>query len=147
MNEKMIDNIFYFCSIIEYISRKTKNHRKDVIKKFSASDIARQLSLAEVNHCLSFEQVSDELIEEFHIENGDYDTVSECKYDVPSAQAIGRVYQTLITSISDDNNVEENIIKVFSSFISDEISDFNSSVYYRNPMYLKASFQSGRLLA
>lgn len=146
MDKKLIDDIFYFCSLVEYISRKTKNHRKDIIKYFSVTDISRQLRLAEVNHCLSFEQVSDELIEEFHIKNGNYDTVSECKYNIPSVQSIGRVYQKLITSISDENNIEETIIKVFSSFISDEISDFNSSVYYCSPMYLKASYQCGRLL-
>ena len=39
-----------------------------------------------MNHCLSLEQVSDELIEDFNILNGNFDTVSECRYDVPSAK-------------------------------------------------------------
>ena len=38
------------------------------------------------------------------------------------------------------------IIDVFSSFISDEISDFNSSVYYSNPDYLRCSYKEGILL-
>lgn len=35
---------------------------------------------------------------------------------------------------------------VFTSFISDAISDFNTSVYYSNPDYLQCSFEEGRLL-
>ena len=147
MNSKKEDDIFYVCSLIEYISRVTKNHRYDVIKYFSEGDIKRQLSLAEVNHCLSFEQVSDELIEEYKIAYGNYDTVAQCKYNIPSYLAIGRVYQMLVCSVIKDNNVEQTIIDVFSSFISDEISNFNSSVYYSNPDYIRCSYIEGELLA
>ncbi len=31
MDNKLKYDIFYFCTLIEYISRKTKNHRKDAI--------------------------------------------------------------------------------------------------------------------
>ena len=77
MTEKQKDDIYYVCSLIEFIARKTKNHRQDVIRYFSKKDIQRQLRLAEVNHCLSFEQVADELIEDYGIKNGDFDTVKE----------------------------------------------------------------------
>ena len=70
MTEKQKDDIYYVCSLIEFIARKTKNHRQDVIRYFSKKDIQRQLRLAEVNHCLSFEQVADELIEDYGIKNG-----------------------------------------------------------------------------
>lgn len=75
MTEKQENDVFYVCSLIEYIARKTKNHRQDVIACFSKADIERQLRLAEANHCLSFEQVSDELIEDFQIAEGTFDTV------------------------------------------------------------------------
>ena len=39
------------------------------------------------------------------------------------------------------------ILDVFSSFITDEISDFNSSVYYTNPDYLRCSYLEGKMLA
>lgn len=45
------------------------------------------------------------------------------------------------------DDVVENIRKVFNSFISDEISDFNSNVYYSNPNYIKCSYEEGQLLA
>ncbi|MBR6914556.1 MAG: hypothetical protein IKN34_12285 [Treponema sp.] len=146
MTEKQEDNLFYFCILIEFISRKTKNTRRDVISYFSKPMITRQLRLAEVNHCLSFEQVSDELIEELTIKTGNFDSVAECKYTVPTESSIGRVYQRLILSAF-SGDLEQTIIDVFSSFISDEISNFNSNVYYSNPSYLLCSYQEGKLLA
>ena len=43
-------------------------------------------------------------------------------------------------------NVIEAIKKVFGSFISVEISNFNSNVYYINPDYIKCSYEAGMLL-
>lgn len=41
---------------------------------------------------------------------------------------------------------QQALMDVFSSFISDEISDFNSNIYYSNPDYLKWSYLEGKLL-
>ncbi len=146
MNDKEKDSIFYFCSLIEYIARITKNHRGDVIKRFNKAEIIHQLKVSDVNHCLPFEQVADELIEMHKISDGSYDTISKCKYTVPSYIAIGRVYQMLICSVT-NGDIAQTIMDVFSSFISDEISDFNSNVYYSNPDYLRCSYLDGELLA
>ena len=140
------DDVFYVCTLIEYIARNTKNHRQDVVKHFTINDIWHLLEAAPVNHCLSFEQVSDEVIEDYQITEGNFDTVKECRYQVPSETAIGRVYQALVLSLYADNYAQ-GIFDVFASFISDEISDFNSNVYYSNPDYLKYSFQEGHMLA
>lgn len=147
MTEQQKDDIYYVCSLLEYISRKTRNHRQDVIRYFSLADIERQLRIASVNHCLSFEQVSDEIIDEFGIKEGQFDTVKECKYEVPSVTSIGMLYQDLVLSTMKDENAAKGIMDVFSSFITDEISDFNSSVYYTNPDYLRCSYLEGRMLA
>ncbi|SDP77654.1 hypothetical protein SAMN04488529_11672 [Clostridium gasigenes] len=71
-----------------------------------------------------------------------------CKYNVPSFQAIGKEYQRLIIDVSSEkSNIVDMIYEVFQSFISEEISDFNSSVYYSSPEYLKHSYLEGKLLA
>lgn len=147
MTEKQKNDIFYVCSLIEYIARQTKNHRQDVIRYFSKKDIEHQLYAAEVNHCLSFEQVSEELIEQFNISDGNFDTVAECRYEVPSATSIGMLYQGLVLSTMKNGDAAQAIIDVFSSFITDEISDFNSNVYYTNPDYLRCSYLEGKMLA
>lgn len=113
MTEKQKNDILYVCSLIETIARKTKNHRQDVIRHFTKADIERQLRLAEVNHCLSFEQVSDELIEDLNIPDGDFDTVAECRYTVPSATSIGMLYQGLVLSTMKDEDAAQAILDVF----------------------------------
>lgn len=147
MTEKQKNDVLYVCSLIETIARKTKNHRQDVIRHFTKAGIERQLRLAEVNHCLSFDQVSDELIDDFNIPDGDFDTAAECRYTVPSATSIGMLYQGLVLSTMKDEDAAQAILDVFSSFITDEISDFNSNVYYTNPDYLRCSYLAGKMLA
>ena len=83
MTEKERNDYFYVCSLIEYIARETKNHRGDIVKCIGQEGIENLLYDAEVNHCLSFEQVCDEVVEEYKIKEGKFDTISECQYDVP----------------------------------------------------------------
>ena len=145
MSEHDKDNLFYVCSLIEYTGRKTKNHRGDIVAAMDDECLKHQLEYADVNHSLPFERVSDELIVECGIKNGDYDTISNCKYTIPSHTAIGRVYATLSVD-SGETDAVKSIRNVFGSFISDEISDFANGVYYENPSYLRESYKAGRLL-
>lgn len=107
----------------------------------------REKRTISVNHCLSFEQVCDEWIEDYDISEGKFDNIATCRYTVPSVTSIGRVYQTLILDVmGKSEDVIDVIRKVYSSFISDEISNFNSSVYYSNTDYIKCSYEAGVLL-
>lgn len=63
--------------------------------------------------------------------------------------AIGKDYKRLVEDIvegEDEQSIIDAIYKVFASFISDEISNFNSSTYYSSREYLKESFLAGYLL-
>ena len=93
------DDLFYVCSMIEFVARKTHNQPKDIVAKLSDKELAHQLKAAGVNHCLSFEQICDEWIEEYGIEEGTFDNISTCRYTVPTVLSIGRVYQTLILNV------------------------------------------------
>lgn len=146
MDEKRKDNIFYVCTMIEFVARMTNNHRKNITAFLTKKGVEHQLKVADVNHCLSFEQVADEWIEQYGITEGEFDTVTNCKYHVPSVTAIGRVYQRLVLTVAKENEEAQAIIDVFSSFISDEISNFNSNVYYSNPQYIENSYKEGMLL-
>lgn len=146
ITEKLKNDIFYVCTLIKYIGRYTKNHRKYVVEKMGKEGIKHQLDYADVNHCLNIEQVGEEVIEDFHIEVGTFDTISRCKYKILSITDIGKLYQRLVIDIQMDETLEEAIYKVFQSFLSDEISNFNSSVYYSSPDYLKYSYLEGELL-
>lgn len=146
MTEKERNDYFYVCALIEYIARETQNHRGDIVKQIGKEGLEKLLYDAEVNHCLSFEQVSDEVIEYYKIKNGNFDTISECKYSVPSYLDIGKLYSIMIEDCAGSGQELEVLIKIFDSFISDEISDFNTDLYYQNPSYLECSYQAGKLL-
>lgn len=147
MTEKTRNDLFYVCSLIEFIARKTLNKRGRVVEAIGTAGIKKQLQDAEVNHCLSFEQVSDEVIETYHITDGDFDTITNCKYSIPSYTDIGKLYTILIAECSEEGKEVEEMEKIFKSFISDEISQFSTGLYYQNPDYLKWSYKEGYLLA
>lgn len=140
------NDVFYVCTMIEYVARTTHNRVRDIVNAMTDDNLKHQLKTAEVNHCLSFEQVCDEWIEDYKIKDGTFDNVAACKYTVPSVTAIGRVYQRLIFDVMKEDLIS-TIRKVYNSFISDEISDFNSSLYYSNPDYLRCSYEEGIVLS
>ena len=117
-----------------------------VVDALGLSGIKKQISDAEVNHCLSFEQVSDEVIEAYHIKNGVFDTITNCEYSIPSYTDIGKLYTILVAECSEEGKEAEELEKIFKSFISDEISNFETGLYYQNPDYLKWSYKEGYLL-
>lgn len=146
MTERDKDNLFYVCSLIEYIARQTKNRRRVIIESLGKEGIEKQLYDAEVNHCLTFEQVGDEVIEQYQIVSGDFDTITHCKYTIPSYMDIGRLYSIMIEDCAEFGNEVEELMKIFSSFISDKISDFQTDIYYQNPNYLECCYKEGHLL-
>ena len=147
MNDKLKDDLFYVCSLIEFTARKTKNRRSVIVNALGIDGVKKQLADAEVNHCLSFEQVSDEIIGHYNIPDGTFDTITGCKYTVPGYLAIGRLYSIIIIDCTDEDGAAEEVVRLFSSFISDEISDFSTDLYYQNPSYLEHSYKAGYLLA
>ena len=110
------DDLFYVCSMIEFVARETHNKVKDVVGKMTDEDLVHQLRTAGVNHCLSFEQVCDEWIEEYGITKGIEDNSSRNKYEKASVTTVGREYQELILDVMEcRENVIEAIRKVYDS--------------------------------
>ena len=141
------NDLFYTCSLIEYIARKTKNTKELVVEKLGKENIRKIYELAEVYHCENIEKVSDEFIEEAKINMGDYDIISKCEYDVPTYWDIGKVYKRLIIMVNNDEKQYVNtLIEVLSSWIIEVIDNYNSSMYYENPSYIYACYEEGRVL-
>ncbi|MBR4911795.1 MAG: hypothetical protein IKZ54_03020 [Bacteroidales bacterium] len=140
------DDLFYVCSLVEFIARKTKNKRGVVANKLGVNGFAKQLKDAQVNHCLSFEQVGEEVVDQYKIPQGNFESVENCKYDVPSYTDIGNLYCIMVLDCAKNGDEIETAIKIFTSPISDFISNFNSDCYYQSPSYLEESFKAGKLL-
>ena len=135
---KKDNDLFFTCSLIEYISRKTKNIRVDVVNKLGKTRISKIYELADVYHCDNIDSVSNYFIDDANIHMGEFDNLSDCGYAVPSHWDIGKVYKRLIKMVAQDEKIGtiDALIEVYSSFISSKIDDYNSSVYYENPNYI-----------
>ena len=145
---KKDNDLFYTCSLIDYIARKTKNTRADVVNKLGKQRIDKIYDLADVYHCDNIDRVSDDFIEEAKISVGNFDNVGECQYAVPSHWDIGKVYKRLIKQVAEYENISivDALVKVYNSFLAPKIDDYNSSVYYENPSYLFESYRENKML-
>ena len=141
------NDLFFVCSLIEYIARNTKNTKKYVIEKLGKDTIQKIYDLADVYHSENIEKVCSELVQKSGIEQGEYDIISGCMYSVPSYWDIGRVYQHLILMVNDKQSEYINtLIEVLSSWIILKIDNYNSSMYYENPDYIYACYKEGKIL-
>lgn len=145
---KKDNDLFFVCSLIDYIGRKTKNERKLVVNSIGKEEMEHIYELADVYHCENIDKVSDELIVKANIEIRNFDNVAQCIYRIPTHWDIGKVYKRLIKMVSNVKNISviDALFEVYHSFISEKIDDYNSSVYYENPQYIFHSFMEGELL-
>ncbi len=146
--DKKDNDLFYTCSLIDYISRKTKNIRSVVVNRLGRERLEQIYNLADVYHCDNIERVSDDFIKEADIKTGTFDNVGECRYAIPSYWDIGKVYKRLIKQVAQSEQIEtiEALIKVYNSFISEKIDDYNSSVYYESPSYIFECYRENKML-
>ena len=142
------NNLFFTCGLIEYIARKTKNTRSDVVNKLGKDRISKIYDLADVYHCDNIDTVSEDFIEDANIVRGEFDNIADCGYAVPSHWDIGKVYKRLIKMVAESEKKEivDALIEVYNSFISSQIDDYNSSVYYENPNYIFECYKEKKML-
>ena len=136
--ERKDNDLFFTCSLIDYIARKTKNTRADIVNALGEELLDRIYDLADIYHSDNIDRVSEEFIEEAGIQEGQFDNVGECRYAIPTHWDIGKVYKRLIKRVALEKKIDtiEALIEVYNSFISPKIDDYNSSVYYENPDYI-----------
>lgn len=144
----MTDNdLFFVCSLIEFIGRERKLPRADVVNQLGRDNIKRLLEYADVFHCEPIEKVADDFITECKIPMGDYDNISSCEYRVPDFWDIGDVYARLVEDVNiDKQDIVDKLIEVFNSFMCQSISNFNSDLYYQPREYLRECYLEGNII-
>ena len=145
MSNNERNDLLYVCSLIEYIGRVTNNHRGYIVDCIGYDGLSHLYETASINHNLSFKQVSDEIIKDYGIQKGSFDTISNCSEKIPSYISIGCVYKRIIIELN-NNDIIKTIYNVFNSFLSDEISNFDSDLFYQNVSYLCACYCAGKIL-
>ena len=114
MEVKYDSNLFYTCSLIEYIGRVKKRRRQEV------ADLLGN-------------------------KKGNFDNEKDCRYLIPDYWTIGEVYERLIEDCYPDKPTE-GIWEVYHSWISDNISDYNTDFYYQPRDYIAACYVQGDVL-
>ena len=137
--------LFFTCSLIEYISRITKNKRNAVVKMLGGY-LQNIYDYADVFHCEPIEKVADDFITKAGIENGSFDNVASCKYSVPDYWDIGEVFERLIEDCYSEDETLSGIRRVYDSWMADKILDFNSDLYYQSRDYIKECYRAGSIL-
>ena len=142
------NDLFFTCSLIDHISRKTKNTRTEVVNALGEKNLAKIYDLADIYHSDNIDRVSDDFIRKAEIKMGNFDNVSACKYAIPSYWDIGKVYKRLIRAVAECEKIDviEALLKVYNSFISSKIDDYNSSMYYENPSYLLECYLENKVI-
>lgn len=143
--DKKANDLFFTCSLIAYIARRTKNTPADVVTALGEPAIRKIYELADVYHCDNIDRVSDDFIAERHITPGHFDNVAACHYSVPTHWDIGKVYKRLILMAAKDTGADciDTLMEVYCSRTSTLIEDYNSSFYYDNPQTIFATYQNG----
>ncbi len=142
-------DLFYTCSLIEYIGRKQKQRRETVVKLLGRETIRRIYRYADVFHCEPIAKTAEDFIHICNIPVGAYDNLEKAKYEIPDYWTIGEVYERLIEDVSEDSTeaIVDTIMAVYSSWISDAISNYNTDFYYQSREYICQCYTEGEVCA
>ncbi len=72
------NNLFFLCSLIEFIGRQQKLSRDKVVLLLGHEAVKHIYEFADVLHCEPISKVADEYINLCRIETGAFDNVSAC---------------------------------------------------------------------
>ena len=120
------NDLFYLCSLIEYIGRERKLRRADVVAALGEETLRRIYRHAGVFHCEPIAKVAADFIALRSLPTGDFDNVAACRYAVPSYWDIGAVHARLVEDVADGADPIAKLLEVYASWMSDALSRFTT---------------------
>ena len=139
--------LFYTCSLIEFIGRRQKLKRSELVHFLGEQAVMRIYRFADVFHCEQIDKTADDFITNLNIPAGSFDNVASCRYTVPDYWTIGEVYERLIEDISgdDEEHIIDRLIEVYTSWIDAAISNYNTDFYYQSREYICLCYREGKI--
>ena len=139
--------LFYTCSLIEFIGGRQKLKRSELVQLLGKKVITRIYNYADVFHCEPIEKTADDFITNLSLPKGDFDNVAFCRYTLPDYWTIGEVYERLIEDVTgeDEERVIDCLIEVYTSWIDDAISNYNTDFYYQPRDYIYECYKEGKI--
>ena len=139
-------NIYYLAYLIETISRKTKNTKKDLATYFDRDLMLHICDIEDVYHSLPMDRVVGEFIEELDIREGNDNRIAACRYRIPAVKNMAGTYARLASKMESYDNILDNYIKILNSDLCEELDDYNSSFFFENSDYVAACFDRNVVL-
>lgn len=120
-----------------------------MVKYLGKDTVRRIYKYADVFHCEPIEKIADEFINRCNIPVDSFDNVAMCRYEVPDYWTVGEIYERLIEDIAGDDidSIINHIIEVYSSWIDDAISNYNTDFCYQSREYICECYKEGRICA
>lgn len=145
---KYDNDLFFTCSLIEFIGRKKKLVCTDVVKYLGEDKVKRIYSYADVFHCEPIEKVADDFIKLCNIPEGEFDNIAKCRYAIPDYWKIGAVYERLIEDVAEESgkDIITCLFEIYSSWIDKSISNYNSDFFYQSRQYIALCYKEGKIL-
>ena len=126
MGTKNNSNLFYTCSLIEYIGRIRKQKRCIIL------DLIGKETLERIEGC--------------QIPDGEFDNVGDSRYFIPDYWTIGEVYERVIEDCYQDSEIVNGIWDVYHSWLDESISDYNTDFYFQSRDYIAECYKAGEIL-
>ena len=147
-DEEITENdLFFICSMIERVARIIHQRNKYVVNTIGKKNMYHLLSCANVLHCDNPVKVAHEWIENYQLQNGNFDITEvdqELVEHIPDPLAIGAVYQRLITNTMTSNeDYVDGIFRVYNNPICEVIDNYNASAYYEPSYVIARANQNG----
>lgn len=147
-DEVVTENDLYFiCYMIERVARHLHQRNRYVVNEVPKEEWKRLISLANVLHCENPDKVIHEWIEEYNLEQGDFNIqdVDEQLVDaVPQPTQMGKVYMRLIVdTMKQDEDYIDAMIKIYNDEICLKIDDYNCSAYYEPSYVIARAYLNG----
>lgn len=147
-DEEITENdLFFICSMIERVARIIHQRNKYVVNTIGKKNMHHLLSCANVLHCDNPVKVAHEWIENYQLQNGNFDITEvdrELVEHIPDPLAIGAVYQRLITNTMTSNeDYVDGIFRVYNNPICEVIDNYNASAYYEPSYVIARAYQNG----
>lgn len=142
-----VNDLYFICYMIERVARHIHQKNKYVINTIGKEGLYHLISVANVLHCENPLKVENDWIEDYNLQEGDYDITQvdhELVRSIPSPLEIGEVYQRLIIdTLTTQEDYVDGIIRVYNDSICEVIDNYNCSAYYEPSYVVARAYQAG----
>lgn len=136
------NDLFYICSLIESVSRKSGNSKADIVDTLGEKKLRRLYRFANINHCLPIEQVTQEVIKDNQI-------VCQEKISQSRKQSVwdsGHIYQRLIVDTMNGNDWLSKMKEIYHSWICKYLDNDKKPIYWQPRSYIRECYLQQKIL-